>query len=240
MLSANRPPRSIRLLPLLCLLAAMLAPLDQARPAPSAAPPDPSPEENAGEPQRIDAEEQVTVLLAEVQILVTDRKGNPITDLKPDEIVVRERGKERRIAYLEPFATRNLVARVLPEATPVESTGEEGEAAAEPSPAGIEAVPIPAPPPQRWIVLLFDGFNSRVQDRPKWVQAARRWVAQEMQDDDKVSVALLDRNSVRVIVPFTSDRQILDATLSSASFLADFPQQDYISEIRKALNDLET
>ncbi|RMF74810.1 MAG: VWA domain-containing protein, partial [Acidobacteria bacterium] len=204
-------------------------------PSPARAGQTPDAPEKTG-PVKTDVKEEVTVLLAEVQLLVTDRKGNPITDLKPSEIEVRERGKPRRVAYLEPFATKNLIARVLPEATPVESADEQ----AGPAPEPVEEVAIPAPPPQRWIVLLFDGFNSRIQDRPAWVKAARDWVAQEMRDDDKVSVALLDRDSVRVIVPFTSDRQLLDATLSSASFLTGFPTQDYIEEVKKALNDLET
>ena len=41
----------------------------------------------------------------EIQVLVTDRAGNPITDLSLDEIRVTEGGDDRKVAFVEPFAT---------------------------------------------------------------------------------------------------------------------------------------
>ena len=59
------------------------------------------PAEESEEPVNVKLTEKVEVHLAEVQILLTDKRGNPITDLKRNEIHVFENGEEKKIAFLE-------------------------------------------------------------------------------------------------------------------------------------------
>jgi len=56
--------------------------------------------------------EEVAVELAEVSVLVTDRRGNPITDLRPEEITVFERGKPQRLAFLDNVGGTRFAGRV--------------------------------------------------------------------------------------------------------------------------------
>ncbi len=223
--------RTVRLLPPLAACALLLvAPVARgqqpappaSRPAPPAAPP----------PADSELEEKVTVRLAEVQILVTDRDGNPLTDLKPGEVEVREDGESRKIAYLEPFSTAGSLAKAIPQPTPVAAPGEKAAPPETP-------VAIPNPAPQRWVVVLFDVLNSRTMDRKHWVAAARNWVATDMRPEDRVSLAVLEsEGTVRELVPFTGDREILAHALAEDTLLDSYPHRDYTNDMRRIVEDL--
>ncbi len=199
--------------------------------------PPPGPRGNDGKeaPLPTDHEDQVTVRLAEVQILVTDRRGNPVTDLRPEEVTVYERGKKRKLAFLEPFTSRGSVTVPLPEPTPLVEKGEETPEPAEQAPV------IPPPPPRRRIVLLFDLWNSRTQDRKRWIEAARDWIENQMRPDDLVALAALETSGqVRMLLNFTSEKDPLLAILGDGSFVESVPYQDWMMDIRRLLDDLQT
>lgn len=181
-------------------------------------------------------EETVTVVLAEVEILVTDKEGNAITDLRKDEITVRESGKRRKLAVLESFATRDLSARITATAVPLYSNviGEVEDETAEPD------VYWPPPPAVRHIILLFDAYNSRTQERRRWVQAAHDWVRDEMRPSDRVALAVMERAKVNVVVPFSDEQQILMGYLSSDSIVSGATYHDYMLQIRTLMDDLKT
>ena len=197
----------------------------QQPPPPATPPPAPPPADS-------EIEEKVTVRLAEVQILVTDRDGNPMTDLKAGEVEIREDGEARRIAYLEPFATTGPLSKSVPQPTPVAAPGEK---------AAIPEAPvaIPNPAPQRWVVLLFDVLNSRTMDRKHWVSAARSWVSTEMRPDDRVALMVLEsEGTVRELVPFTGDHELLAHALAEDTMLDGYPHRDYTSDMRRIVEDL--
>jgi VWFA-related protein len=221
----RRIARALLLTSLSALL--LLAPLARGQQPPSQGAPPPAPP-----PADSELEEKVTVRLAEVQILVTDRDGNPITDLKPGEVEIREDGDPRRIAYLEPFATTGPLSKAVPQPTPVAAPGEK---------AAIPEAPvaIPNPAPQRWVVLLFDVLNSRTMDRKHWVAAARKWVASDMRPDDRVALMVLEsQGTVRELVPFTGDRELLGHALAEDTLLDGYPHQDYTNDMRRIVEDL--
>lgn len=192
----------------------------------------------AGKPDepasRDDFKEEVTVRVAELQILVTDREGRPIRDLRPDEIQVTEAGEKRKIAHLEPFATRDLSVRLLPRPMPLIGPTVQSGAAPEPAPA------FPPPPPRRQIAILFDGANSRPQDRPRWLAAAKQWIETEMREGDLVMIAVIDRGGVRTVQPFSTSRGLLLQVLSSTSFFPPAEQVDLHSEMSTLLNHIRS
>lgn len=188
----------------------------------------PPPETN---PADTGQQDEVTIRLGEVQILVTDKDGKPIRDLKPAEVEVREAGEKCRVQGLEPFATRDISSQILPQPTPL--VGQQVEPDAPP----IVVLP---PPPVRRIAFLFDAFNSRTPDRAKWVEAARQWAKSEMRPEDVLSIALMAREEVRVALPWTSERAVIEATLSSSSFLDSIDYYDSVAEMKTLMNDLET
>ena len=56
---------------------------------------------DARKPLKTGVHEQVDVYLVEMSILATNKKGEPITDLRPDEVLVKERKKPQEIAFFE-------------------------------------------------------------------------------------------------------------------------------------------
>lgn len=183
------------------------------------------------------AEERVVVVLAEVQILVTDGDGTAITDLEQEEIEIREGRDKRRIAFLEPFATSDLSARLTTSAVPL--IGDRPRIGDEAPAASADEIILPPPTPQRRIVFLFDAYNSRTPDRGRWVKAARSWVENEMRDSDRVMLAVMERAEVRVVVPFTGAKDVLLGYLASESIVGSERYHDYMMDVRTLLDDIQ-
>ena len=128
--------------------------------------------------------EKVEVILVETLVRATDRKGNPITDLKLEEIQVEEGGDPRRVGYFEPFLSRGH------EGAQAESTRAAPlyDASGQEVPRGETAV-LP-PRPSRRIVLAFDVVNSKIRVRNAWKGAALDWVRSSMTEDDRVGIVV--------------------------------------------------
>jgi VWFA-related protein len=152
--------------------------------------------------------EEVEVHLVTLPILATDKKGRPVADLKAGEVTIVDAGEERKVAFLDPFRTKDSAMPPL--------GVEEVELTASPEPA---AGPLPPPPPSiRRVVFLFDARSSRIPNRLKWAAAARKWVADEMEKGDLVSIALVD-GDIRTILPFTADRNQIEQMLRDPYYL---------------------
>lgn len=178
---------------------------------------------------------EVTVRVGEVQVLVTDKDNRPVLGLKPDEVEVREAGDSRRIAYVEPFATKDLVVRLLPQATPL----IPANGGARPAADVVESAPaFPAPRPVRRYVLLFDGYNTRTFDRDRWVKGATAWVGKTMRADDTVAIAIIEKGTIRVIQNFTSDKNVLLQILSTSGFMPAGDYHDFANDVTEIRNNL--
>lgn len=52
----------------------------------------------------VEFEEEIEVRLVTLPVLARDRRGRPVTDLRPEELEVREgRGRRYPVAFLTPF-----------------------------------------------------------------------------------------------------------------------------------------
>ena len=130
--------------------------------APSAAQSDESPKTTKKRDPRelpVDSNvvEEVAVELAEVHLLVTDRRGNAISDLEPGEIQVFESGKLQRIAYMDNVGGTRIAGTkddAPPPATVYDNQGQMVEA------SHVEDV-LPAKAVRR-VVLAFDVKNSKL------------------------------------------------------------------------------
>lgn len=179
------------------------------------------------EPVPSDLVEEVEVHLVTLPILATDKRGRPVADLKVDEVEIVDAGETRKVAFLDPFRTADS-------AMPPPGVEEvELQAGAPPPSSG----PVPPPPPAiRRIVFLFDARSSRIPNRLKWAAAARKWVADEMQEGDLVSIALVD-GDIRTILPFTDDRDKIEQMLRDPYYLKErnLDRRAQISELMQML-----
>ncbi|GEM_PF-5456820 len=212
---------------LVLLLAASLAPISTA-PA----------QDDSSAPARTPVEEKVDVNLVEIEILALDKKGRPITDLKADEVKVTIGRKKQKIAFLEPLADQEhdaRWARSAPHPATLYAT-ENDKVFSTRKIAGAKVIP-PAkvlqqavPKPQRRIVLVFDPKSSRRDSRRVWREAALQWIETQMQDDDRVAVALL-KAYPEWQTGFTSERDALRRAVSTMELYEGFPSRSRRNEV---------
>lgn len=161
------------------------------------------------EPSQPAAEFGELVEVSEVllDVLVTDRDGNVVVGLGPDDFVVTENGEEVDLTGVSFYSNRFV------------SPEKEAEAA-EPELAG------PAPDEvlaDRYFIFFFQdtqrlGTNNTLLIRQQLDAArkARRWVEQEMLGGDWVAVLSYDYK-LKVHADFTRDRERLDEAIARAA-----------------------
>jgi VWFA-related protein len=130
-----------------------------------------------------------------VDVVVTDKKGQPVTGLKADDFTLEENGKKQKISIFVP-------------------AGIENHTAAAPAPPGIlsnhpEAVLASGVP----MVLLLDATNSSFTNQAYVRSQMLKYVAEHGQGRPMAIVTLTDQ--LRVLQQFTSDPQVLLAAIKN-------------------------
>jgi len=177
--------------------------------------------------------EKVEVILVETLVRATDRKGNPVTDLKPEEIQVEEGGDPRRLAYFEPFLSRGHEAAQAEStrAAPLYDAGGQQVARG-------EATVLP-PRPSRRIVLAFDVVNSKIRVRNAWKGAALDWVKTSMTADDRVGIVVF-RTVPEWIQRMTNDPAAVRSALETLDLEGRAPQRDRRAEVSHLFRDVSS
>jgi VWFA-related protein len=139
---------------------------------------------------------RVMTRLVEVNVIVQDKAGQPVSDLTRDDFVVVDKGRKQSIAFFskESAATPRAPSPPLP---PNVFTNRLEESAASPSSA---------------TAILLDGLNTRFADRPYARQQIVRFLGQ-LQPQDCVALYALGQG-LRVVHDFTQDATALLAALA--------------------------
>lgn len=190
---------------------------------------DPAPAGDA-EPKESKLEERVDVTLVQLNFIAVDGRGRPISDLRPEEIVIRDRGEKQDVAFLEAYDTGG--GPRLPEADAERPTSETGESPEEPRPATAPSSP------GRWLVLYFDNFLSDQVTKLHSIEAAREFIEREMTPRDNVAIVSFT-GKFRLVQPFTNDAGLLSAALGDVLQDVDQAQQDRYSLIDDLFQQLE-
>ncbi len=134
--------------------------------------------------------------LVMVDVVVTDKKGQPVTGLKADDFTVEENGKKQKVTV--------FVAPGAANATPP-SSAPPGVLSNRPEHIGPRGVPT---------VLLLDATNSPFKDQAYARSQMLKYVLEQTQAGHPMAVfALLDQ--VHVLQQFTSDPQVLIAAIKN-------------------------
>ena len=149
---------------------------------------------------------RISTNLIQLDVSVTDKKGNPITDLKPEEVEIYENGKLQRISN---FA-------FTPGMRTVDSKNPKKDSAGTP----VVVLPsAPIRPEQVWrtIALVVDdltlSFGSTV-----WVrEALKKFVDEQMQEGDLVAI-IRTGAGVGALQQFTADKRQLQAAINRVKF----------------------
>src|SRR5262245_44014790 len=143
--------------------------------------------------------ERVNLIL--IDVIVTDRKGNPVEDLSPEEFRLRVDGKPYPIESVE-------LLRVSTQPAGAASPKEEGETGSEGVGQDFEVRR------SRRFVFFFDGLNSERGLGPKAIQAARRFLQKGLPLGDELMVAGQGRE-LKIYQEFTADREKMLAAIQA-------------------------
>ena len=129
--------------------------------------------------------EVLEVGLTNVDVVATDKDGNPVAGLKPADFEVFEDGKPQEITHFAEIGSQGTSAVVMPEGgTPKETTA---------------AAPVP-----RKFIFYMDDASLTVENRKSIFPALRKFLSTNLQPGDQAMLATWNRE-LKVRVPWTSD-----------------------------------
>jgi len=156
---------------------------------------------------------RVTSELVLANVVVRDKKGNLVRDLKRDDFTLFEDGKKQQISTFDFENVDQLETAGAAEKTVT------GETAAAAGPAGVlkkSEAPVMNARDRRVIVLYFD-FSAMEPDQiERCVDAAKKYINTQMKTVDIVALVSLSTN-MRVDLDFTDDKPKILSVLSSYS-----------------------
>jgi VWFA-related protein len=156
---------------------------------------------------------RVTSELVLANVVVRDKKGNLVRDLKKADFTLFEDGKKQDISTFDFENVDQLETAGAAEKTVT------GEAAAAAGPAGVlkkSDAPVMNARDRRVIVLYFDFSAMEPEQIDRCVDAAKKYINRQMQPADIVALVSLSTN-MRVDLDFTDDKPKILSVLSSYS-----------------------
>lgn len=143
---------------------------------------------------------RVTTRLVLVDVVVTDKKGRPVTDLSQEEFALLENGRPQQIAVFSLTApAREAAARPVPPPLPAHTYTNKPEYHQPPGPLTI---------------LLLDMLNTPVLDQAYARDQMLRYLTTQVQPDQRIAIMALT-NSLLLLQDFTSDPRLLQAALKA-------------------------
>ena len=142
---------------------------------------------------------KISTSLIQIDVSVTDRKGRPITDLKPDEVEIYENGQKQKITGFS-FVS-NIRKTVKPDKF-------------DRSKPGIPEPPLVLRPDQvkRTIALVVDDLTLSFESAVHTRRALKKFVDEQMQDGDLVGI-IRTGAGIGALQQFTSNKQQLYAAI---------------------------
>jgi len=128
--------------------------------------------------------------LVMVDVVATDKKGQPVTGLKTEDFTVEENGKKQKVSVFVPPGTTNRTAATPPPPGILSNLSENL------SPTGVPTV------------LLLDAANSQFKDQAYARSQMLKYVLEQAQLGRPIAVVTLT-DQLQVLQQFTSDPQVL-------------------------------
>lgn len=143
--------------------------------------------------------ETIEVRVTNVDVVVTDRAGNPVHGLTAADFEVIEAGKPQPVSNF--YEVRGTPA------TPA--------VAGQPEPAAPE--PAAVPQARRRIVVFVDTTSVHPHSRTQMLDTFEKSLDRLMRDNDQAMLVLFDGVAGKVMTPLTADRTVLLARLREAA-----------------------
>src|SRR6266436_1625202 len=161
------------------------------------------------QPQQPQYRVRVTSELVLVNVVVRDKKGNLVTDLKKDDFTLLEDGKRQAISTFDFENVDELKTAGAAEATVSGAAPDSGSLLhSNEQPASLNARD------RRLMLLFFDFSGMQPEDIERSVGAAKKFVQTRMQPADMIAVVSLSTN-MRIDLDFSDDKTKLLNVLNS-------------------------
>src|SRR5258708_9291443 len=142
---------------------------------------------------------KVTSNLVSLDAIVKDKKGKPITDLKPEDFTVSENGAPQKIEFFDSTLTSSN--KVVQPTTPTISTQTKPR-----NPNGF---------PRNIIALVLDGQSTEVANLKHVREGIVKYIRERISDNDSVALFSIS-GGLRLRQPFTQDKAKLIAAVEQA------------------------
>lgn len=146
---------------------------------------------------------KISTSLIQIDVSVTDSKGKPITDLRPEEIEIYENGEKQSISN---FSFVSSAKETIQKQVPGDKT----------------AIPVPQGtlrPEQirRTIALVVDDLSLSFESAYQTRRSLRKFVDEQMQDGDLVAI-IRTGAGIGALQQFTSDKRMLYAAIEKVKW----------------------
>ncbi|HJQ35104.1 MAG TPA: VWA domain-containing protein [Pyrinomonadaceae bacterium] len=153
---------------------------------------------------------RITSNLVQVDAVVTDRKGQPVSDLRPEEFEIYEDGHQQKITNFSFVATGAGAAATEPSAAAANSSAapvRKGESATPVPPVRLRPEDV-----RRTFALVVDDLGLSFESMHFVRAALRKFVDEQMQPGDLVAI-IRTGAGVGALQQFTSDKRLLYAAI---------------------------
>lgn len=152
---------------------------------------------------------RITTNLVQVDVVVTDKDGNQVTDLRPEEFEVLEDGKRQPITNFSYVSAANQT-----------TSGSNVTTAAAGSETATTVPPVPLRPGQvrRTLSLVVDDLGISFESINFVRKALRQFIDEQMQPGDLVAI-FRTSGGAGALQQFTTDKRLLYAAIDSIRWL---------------------
>ena len=165
--------------------------------------------------------ESIEVRIANIDVVVRDKAGNPVTGLTKDDFEIFEDGKKQPITNL--YEVRRNVDIVTAQPAHTDETSSTTSPA-----APVEQRP-------RKLILFIDSFSLQASRKAPILAAVETFIDRQMKPEDQAMLVSW-RLSVNVITPFTSDKAAVKKGIAA---LRETPRgPDEVSKLRGDVQEL--
>ena len=138
--------------------------------------------------------------LVNIDVIVKDKKGKYVSDLKPEDFTIVENGVTQKIEFFDAPLSRTPVKTGAAEVTGETTTTTPGP------PSGL---------PRNYIALVIDSQTTDLTNLKQVREGTLKYIREQITDNDVVAL-LSVTNGLQMLQPFTQDKSKLIAALESA------------------------
>jgi len=156
---------------------------------------------------------RVTSNLVSLDVIVKDKKGKAVTDLKPEDFTISENGVPQRIQFFD-----STLAGGKKAGQPTNATDRLGESAGRESQRGVAPESKPRNTyglPRNIISLVMDGQSTELSNLKHVRDGIVKYIRERITDSDSVAVFSIS-GDLQLWQPFTQDKAKLLAAVDKA------------------------